>query len=410
MDTTVAVLMTRLAIRFMCIFKMQPVQPREGGWRERPGFIGTTLALMNELGPGGRVAHPKMAIESALKRGHKQDAKHARHDRIWFDAPPLDYFRGILTLKTSEASVERVEDCETYNGPAMVDIKWAKVRTRGFWFMPDGFKQHAPVLNEKGQKDPVILYFHGGAAVTFSAADIFMGITLANNLARSSKIPVFSVDYYLAPFAPYPIPVVQALGAYLYLIEELGYRPDQIFIGGDSFGAHLTLSLERYLRLELPKVRGDAENQGVVAAGLLLLSPWLSALDAQFQSRPNHLKYDIITLDFGNWGVKAMQIGPGFEKRCNMNLEDPWLSPVNKDSEEMKQLPPLFVVDGEFECLVDEGIEFVKKARQAETDVVHTIVVSLPSLTLSSGLKSSYLVLMQLFSNHQRLFAALTSS
>lgn len=377
--------MTRLAIRFMCIFKMQPVQPREGGWRERPGIIGTTLALMNELGPGGRVAHPKMAIEAAMKNGHKQDAKHARHDRIWFDAPPLDYFRGILTLKTSEVSEEKVEDCETYNGPAMVDIKWAKVRTRGFWFMPDGLKQHAPVQSKGGQKGPVILYFHGGSAVTFSAADIFMGITLVNNLAKTSKIPVFSVDYYLAPFAPYPVPVVQALGAYLYLTEELGYRPDQIFIGGDSFGAHLTLSLERFLRLELSKIKGDTEGQGDIAAGLLLLSPWLSAINGQYQSRPNNLKYDIITLDYGDWGVREMKIGPKHEKRCSLNLEDPWLSPVNKDLDEIKQLPPMFIVNGQLECLVDEGIEFVAKAREAGADVVHTVVVSFSFPTVDSS-------------------------
>lgn len=65
---------------------------------------------------------------------------------------------------------------------------------------------------------------------------------------------------------------MQALGGYLYLTDTLGYRPEQIFIGGDSFGAHLTLQLERYLRLEMPAIRGDVEKQGPVSPGLLLLS------------------------------------------------------------------------------------------------------------------------------------------
>lgn len=375
-ESTVAVLMTRLAIKFMVLFKMQPIQPRENGWREKPGVIGTTLALLNELGPGGRVAHPIMAAEAASKKGHKQDAKHARHDRVWFDPPPLDYYRGILTLKTgdSDTTVERVQDCDTYNGPAMVDMKWAKVRTRAFWFMPGGMKQQPPSKSKGGQKEPVTLYFHGGAGVTFSAADIFMGITLAANLAKSSKMPVFSVDYYLAPFAPYPVPIIQALGAYIHLTEDLGYRPDQIFVGGDSFGAHLALSLERFLRLEVPKIKGDVESQSSNMAGLLLFSPWMTAVNAHYMSRPDNLKYDIITLSFGDWGLDAMKVGPHYEKRCSLSLVDPWLSPVNKKLDEIKEMPPMFVSNGKLETLHDEGVEFVAKAREAGADVTHLVV------------------------------------
>jgi len=354
---------------------MQPIQPREGGLRERPGAIGTILAILNNTGPGGRVAHPLMAAQAAKKIGHKQDAKHLRNDRIWFDAPPLEYYRGILSLKTSEVA-QPVQDCETYNGPAMVDVSWAKSRTRAFWFMPHGEKQHPPAAVKGGQKEPVILYFHGGAAVTFSAGDMFMGITLASNLAKTTGIPVFSVDYNLAPFAPYPIPIVQALGGYLYLTEKLGYRPEQIIVGGDSFGAHLTLSLERFLRLEGPKIRGDSENQGLHMAGLLLLSPWLSAVNGTFLSRPNNLKYDIITMDYGDWGVKEMKIGPDHEKRCNLSLIDPWLSPVHKSLDEIKELPPMFIANGELECLVDEGREFVQKAKKVKADVTYIVAVS----------------------------------
>jgi acetyl esterase/lipase len=366
--------MTRLAIRFMVLFKMQPIQPREGGIREKPGFVGTSLALLNELGPGGRVAHPLMAAEAVSKKAHKQDTKHTRHDRVWFDPPPLEYYRGILTLKTTETGLEKVTDCDTYKGPAMIDMKWAKVRTRAFWFMPDGTKQHLPEKVKGAQKGPVILYFHGGAGVTFSAADIFMGVTLAGNLARSSKIPVFSVDYYLAPFAPYPVPIIQALGAYLHLTKELGYRPDQIIVGGDSFGAHLTLGLERFLRLEGPKI--DPESQSSYFAAILLISPWMSAVHAHYLSRPNNLKYDIITLGFADWGIDAMQVGPKYEKRCGLSLVDPWLSPINRREEEIKTMAPMYVVNGQLEALIDEGVEFVEKARSAGADVTHHIEVS----------------------------------
>lgn len=196
---------------------------------------------------------------------------------------------------------------------------------------------------------------------------------------------VFSVDYNLAPYAPFPIPLMQALGAWLYLINEIGYRPDQIFIGGDSFGAHLTLQLERFLRLEVPHIRDgvpgvDLEKQQTakgqpVCAGLLLLSPWLSTLNEPFESRPNFLKHDIITLTYGDWGVKEMLIGPDHADRCTLDLLDPWLSPIYKPLEEIAQLPPMFVANGGVEVLLDEGKEFVRKAREAKAEVSYVIAV-----------------------------------
>ncbi|UZJ53408.1 hypothetical protein CBS101457_002728 [Exobasidium rhododendri] len=370
---------------------MQPIQPREGGYRERPGIVGTVLAILNNTGPGGRVAHPIMAAQAAVKIGHKQDSEHRRHDRVWFDAPPLQYYRGILSLKTSKTTKDRVQDCETYNGPPMVDISWTKSRTRAFWYLPKGDKQRTPAASEGGQKEPVILYFHGGAGVTFSAGDMFMGITLASNLAKTSEIPVFSVDYNLAPYAPFPIPLLQALGGYLYLTEKLGYRPDQIIVGGDSFGAHLALSLERFLRLEGARIRGDSESQGAYMAGLLLLSPWLTTVNGEYQSRPNHLKYDIMTMAYGDWGLRSMQIGPGFEERCNLSLVDPWLSPVNKSPEEFEQLPPMYVSNGELECLVDEGRDFVQRAKKAGATITYVVAPLQPHdfFTLPTALPHS---------------------
>lgn len=199
-----------------------------------------------------------------------------------------------------------------------------------------------------------------------------------SNSAKTSGLNVFSVDYNLAPYAPFPIPLVQALGGWLYLTNELGYRPEQIFIGGDSFGSHLTLQLERYLRSEVATIGTTSLKPGQpVCAGLILLSPWLTTVNEPFESRPNNLAHDIITMDYGDWGVREMQVGPAHKDRCSLDLLDPWLSPVYKPLEEFAQLPPMFVANGGVEVLVDEGKEWVRKARQAKRDVVHVTAVSL---------------------------------
>ncbi|CEH17720.1 hypothetical protein CBOM_04114 [Ceraceosorus bombacis] len=364
---------TRWAMRNFIFFRLQPIAPRQGGLRERPGLLGALLQSLNASGPGGRVVLPKQLAKTSLQAAKKQNR---RRDRIWFDAPQLEYFRGILAIQPGKEGTGAVRTAG-YRGPALVEPKWAKAKTRGFWFMrKDG--EAPPEVDEKKSERPVILYFHGGAGVTFGAGDIFMGMTLAQNLARTSGIDVFSVDYNLAPFAPCPVPLSQAVGAWIHL-QSLGYSPNQIFIGGDSYGGWLTLQLERYLRFEMPALHGEDHNQKPL--GLILLSPQLATVNEPFAARERHLKYDIIVRAYPEWGIDAQRIGPKHAKRAGplADLTNTWVSPYTRSKEEFAELPPIFVANGALECLVDEGIQFVAAARNAGVrNVEHDIAAHEP--------------------------------
>ncbi|KOS14546.1 endoplasmic reticulum protein [Malassezia pachydermatis] len=365
---TVGVYLTRRAIRNMCRFGMQPIPPREHGWRESNNMLGAFLSLLNNSGPGGIVAMPSAEIhqvEEMVKRG--------RHDRDWFNPPPLEAFKGILSIKTSPEDM--VTDSAMYNGPALVEPKWAKTRIRGLWFMKDA-KSHAPKPGPAGsQKQPVLLYFHGGAGVTFSAGDPFMGQTLAKSISQIGKMDMFSVDYNLAPFAPYPVTIVQALAGYLHLINHYGYHPSQIFIGGDSYGAWLTMQLEHYLRTDgkhITEALSHKSSYPSGVAGLYLLSPWLYVYDTKKPSRSyggNGMKYDIVVLEFPAWGVSAMKVGPKYHKRCPLPLDSPWLSPGCMPKEGLSQLPPVFMMLGGIEALYDEDMEFAHHLEEAGTEL-----------------------------------------
>lgn len=155
-----AILMVRYSIGLMVLTHFQPIAARENGLRERTGVLGALLASLNMSGPGSRVAHPILAAKAASKVAHKQDSRHRRNDRVWFNAPSMPYYRGIISLKPSgKAPGPQVQDCTTYNGPAMVDVSWAKSRTRGLWFLPNASKQHPPSRTPGGQNEPVVLYF-----------------------------------------------------------------------------------------------------------------------------------------------------------------------------------------------------------------------------------------------------------
>jgi len=148
----IGVILTKRTLKLMSFFKMQPIPPRENGWREANNWVGMILSLLNNSGPGGMVAMPPAEISQV-----GEYVKKGRIDRDWFDPPSPDWFTGILSIKTGNKSM--AYGSSLYQGPALVDPSWAKTRIRGLWFMHDG-KLHAPQPGEFGtQQREVMLYF-----------------------------------------------------------------------------------------------------------------------------------------------------------------------------------------------------------------------------------------------------------
>jgi hypothetical protein len=91
----------------------------------------------------------------------------------------------------------------------------------------------APVLNiETGEssRDAVVLWFHGGWYVIGSPRT---SAGLSSDLSRRVDAKVISVNYRLAPEAPYPAAVQDARAAYRGLLDS-GVDPGSIAIVGES--------------------------------------------------------------------------------------------------------------------------------------------------------------------------------
>ncbi|CAL8089323.1 unnamed protein product [Calicophoron daubneyi] len=90
----------------------------------------------------------------------------------------------------------------------------------------------------------LLFHIHGGGFVAMSAQsqDVFL-----KPWAEFLDCPVFSVDYSLAPEAPYPRALEECYFAYCWAalnLERLGAAPDaSIVVFGDSAGGNLALSL-----------------------------------------------------------------------------------------------------------------------------------------------------------------------
>ena len=62
-------------------------------------------------------------------------------------------------------------------------------------------------------------------------------------LSRLTRLPVFCLDYRLAPEYRFPTAAVDVRSGWDWLCTERGLTPDRIFVAGDSAGGHLAVDL-----------------------------------------------------------------------------------------------------------------------------------------------------------------------
>lgn len=195
----------------------------------------------------------------------------------------------------------------------------------------------AAPLSKTDVEDGVILYVHGGALCLGSPSS---HRSLTTRLAHSSGMPVYVVDYRLAPEHPYPAGLDDVHAAYDYLLRQ-GYGPANIVVGGDSAGGLLTLSLALRLR-----AAGAA-----MPAGLLLLSPMTDPLSQGITHQTLAKADPMITTPWLEMGWRAYQCPAG----------TPENTPLSQD---LTGLPPMLVQAGSEEVLLADIQALVEKAQQ----------------------------------------------
>jgi acetyl esterase/lipase len=122
-------------------------------------------------------------------------------------------------------------------------------RVRGEWVSADG----------AGRDDAAILYLHGSGYAMCSPRT---HRRLVSQLSAMSGLPVYSVDYRLAPRHRFPAAADDAERAFEWLVAG-GLAADRIVVAGDSAGGHLAIDLT------LARLRAGL----ALPAALVLLSP-----------------------------------------------------------------------------------------------------------------------------------------
>ncbi|KAF9486218.1 alpha/beta-hydrolase [Pholiota conissans] len=280
----------------------------------------------------------------------------------------------------SKASGVRGVWIEPINNLIIGDLKlWAQaadvssIRIPGYWLHKQGTNIETAAPAQPGEK--VILQFHGGAYIRFSAYPKDPSAEVAKGYVKEIEDiqRVFSVEYRLAtappfkPANPFPTQLLDALAGFNYLVNVVGFTPQNIIISGDSAGGNLAHALTRYLteyqdstEVKLPGTPG----------GLILLSPWID-LGATTPAIPGGSATRFLNTDYigdqtkgdALYGKTAFSGPHGF----GILEANPYISPASLDPGlvvDFKKFPPTIIVAGGAEILYDSIV--ILKERMAK--------------------------------------------
>jgi len=230
--------------------------------------------------------------------------------------------------------------------------------------VPDGIQTKPtrlgsrPALEVTSERTPArpgtILYFHGGGFVVGSPET---ALSLTGHLVVKTALPAFSVDYRLAPEAPFPAAIQDTLDAYRALLDSGASSPSIVF-AGDSAGGGLcvtTCLAAREAGLPLP-------------AALVVFSPDVDAsrtgasIDTKTGLDPFFTRESLRIND-------EMYLG-------GQSPNHPWLTPAV--SADLRGFPPMLVQAGTNEVLLDDATRLAARARDANVDVILDITADVP--------------------------------
>jgi monoterpene epsilon-lactone hydrolase len=123
-------------------------------------------------------------------------------------------------------------------GPTLSGTTVDKVDTR----TPAGHGVAGEWVSGPGARrvDAAIYYIHGSGYALCSPRT---HRRLTAWLSRLTKLPIFSVDYPLAPRHRFPAAADDVHAGWEWLLSSTGLPPDRVIVAGDSAGGHLAVDL-----------------------------------------------------------------------------------------------------------------------------------------------------------------------
>ena len=198
---------------------------------------------------------------------------------------------------------------------------------------------------------PVILYMHGGGWVLGNAGT---HDRLVRELAVGAGAAVVFVEYDRSPEAHYPVAIEQGYATAQWIVREGAANqldPDRVAVAGDSVGGGMTAAL-----VLMAGERGDVR--------FVHQSMYYPVTDAARDtgSYEQFAEGYFLTAKAMEWFWDAYL--PDLERRS-----EPFASPLRASDQQLRGLPPAFVIVDEADVLRDEGEAYAARLRAAGVDV-----------------------------------------
>ena len=198
---------------------------------------------------------------------------------------------------------------------------------------------------------PVLLWMHGGG---FVMGSIDMDSSYLQKMASETACVIVSVDYRLAPGAPFPAAIDDCYAALQWLsnnADSLNVDKSRIAVGGLSGGAGLAAGLALYAR--------DKGNSPIMFQ--LLMCPMI---DDRNITASSHMDLTGLAWDRrNNLNAWAAYIDGDVTGAAALREEvSPYAAPSR--CEDLSGLPPAFVSVGSVDLFMDENIAYARRLMQ----------------------------------------------
>ncbi|MEM9257306.1 MAG: alpha/beta hydrolase [Pseudomonadota bacterium] len=206
---------------------------------------------------------------------------------------------------------------------------------------------------------PTIVYFHGGGFVLGSLETVDGA---CRDLCSSSGHGVISVDYRLAPEAPFPAAPNDCLDALNWVhhnAQSLAVDASRLYVAGDSAGGNLAAVTALQMRDSNPEL----------IRGQILLYPVTHHYSYNTPSYSENAKGQGLTRNMMVW-FWDLYYG-GSAALADGQWTHPLSTPLAVDN--LADLPPALVLTAELDPLRDEGVEYAERLSSCGVPVQHTL-------------------------------------
>ncbi|CAB1351234.1 unnamed protein product, partial [Coregonus sp. 'balchen'] len=277
----------------------------------------------------------------------------------------------------------------------------------------------------------LLIHFHGGGFVaqTSKSHENYL-----KSWSKDLNVPILSVDYSLAPEAPFPRALEECFYAYCWALKDchlLGSTAERVCLAGDSAGGNLCITMSmRAISSGVPDgimaaypatlLTTDASPSRLLTfmdpmLPLGVLSKCLNAyagVDSQVVQptkgtstlyalgRDTALLINDLTKGLSSWiqsflpTVGLEDYPEGFEplhSECLAVIQNsscpivnnPFVSPLLAPNDLLRGLPPVHLAVSALDALLDDSVMFAKKLRDVGQPVTLRVVEDLPHGFLS---------------------------